>query len=41
VLCWRLERAERQLEVIGHQDVNAMIGSKIYQGNFQSTNAIV
>ena len=29
------ERAERQLEVIGHQDVNAMIGSKIFQGNFQ------
>jgi len=24
------ERAERQLDVIGHQDVNAMIGSKIY-----------
>jgi len=30
------ERAERQLEVIGHQDVNAMIGSKIYQGNFEA-----
>jgi len=30
------ERAERQLEVIGHQDVNAMIGSKIYQGNFKA-----
>src|SRR5215475_3435299 len=30
------ERAERQLDVIGHQDVNAMIGSKIYQGNFQA-----
>ena len=28
------ERAERQLEVIGHQDTDAMIGSKIYQGNF-------
>ena len=26
-----LERAERQLEAIGHQDVNAMIGAKIYQ----------
>lgn len=25
------ERAERQLDVIGHQDVNAMIGSKIYR----------
>jgi type VI secretion system protein ImpE len=28
------ERAEKQLEVIGHQDVNAMVGSKIYQQNF-------
>jgi len=28
------ERAERQLDVIGRQDTNAMIGSKIYQGNF-------
>jgi type VI secretion system protein ImpE len=30
------DRAERQLEVIGHQDVNSMIGSKIYQGNFKA-----
>ena len=30
------DRAERQLEVIGNQDVNAMIGSKIYQGNFKA-----
>lgn len=30
------ERAERQLEVIGHTDVNAMIGSKIYQQNFKA-----
>lgn len=30
------ERAEKQLEVIGHQDVNAMIGSKIYQQNFKA-----
>jgi type VI secretion system protein ImpE len=30
------ERAERQLQVIGHQDVNAMIGSKIYEGNFKA-----
>lgn len=29
------ERAERQLDVIGHQDANAMIGSKIYQQNFK------
>jgi type VI secretion system protein ImpE len=28
------ERAERQLDVIGHQEVNAMIGSKIYSENF-------
>ena len=32
------DRAERQLEVIGNQDVNAMIGSKIYQGNFKAEN---
>lgn len=30
------ERAERQLDVIGHQDVKAMIGSKIYQQNFKA-----
>jgi len=30
------DRADRQLEVIGHQEVNAMIGSKIYQGNFHA-----
>lgn len=30
------ERAEKQLEVIGHQDINAMIGSKIYQQNFKA-----
>ncbi len=27
------ERAEKQLDVIGHQDVNAMIGSHIYRQN--------
>lgn len=30
------ERAEKQLEVIGHQDAAAMIGSKIYQQNFKA-----
>ena len=30
------ERAERQLDVIGHQDINAMIGSQIYRQNFQA-----
>jgi type VI secretion system protein ImpE len=30
------ERAEKQLDVIGHQDVNAMIGSKIYQQNLKA-----
>ena len=30
------ERADRQLEVIGHQDVSAMIGSKIYQQNLKA-----
>ncbi|MBC7900172.1 MAG: hypothetical protein H7070_08980 [Saprospiraceae bacterium] len=30
------ERAEKQLDVIGHQDVNSMIGSKIYQQNFKA-----
>lgn len=33
------ERAERQLEVIGHQDVNAMIGSQIYKQNFRAERA--
>lgn len=28
------ERAEKQLEVIGQQDINAMIGSEIYKQNF-------
>ncbi|MEO6588116.1 MAG: type VI secretion system accessory protein TagJ [Pyrinomonadaceae bacterium] len=28
------ERAERQLDVIGHQSANAMIGSQIYRQNF-------
>lgn len=30
------DRAERQLDVIGHQDVKAMIGSQIYKQNFQA-----
>lgn len=30
------ERAERQLDVIGHQDVNAMIGSQIYKQNLRA-----
>lgn len=30
------ERAEKQLEVIGHQDVKAMIGAKIFQQNFKA-----
>jgi type VI secretion system protein ImpE len=30
------ERAEKQLDVIGHQDMNAMIGSKIYQQSFKA-----
>jgi type VI secretion system protein ImpE len=30
------ERAEKQLEVIGHQDMNAMIGSKIFQQNLKA-----
>ena len=30
------ERAERQLEVVGHQDANAMIGSMIYRQNFKA-----
>ena len=31
-----LERAEKQLDVIGHQDNNAMIGSLIYRGNLKA-----
>lgn len=30
------DRAERQLEVVGHQDANAMIGSMIYRQNFKA-----
>lgn len=30
------ERAEKQLEVIGHQDTNAMIGALIYRQNFHA-----
>ena len=30
------DRAEKQLEVIGHQDTNAMIGSLIYRQNFKA-----
>lgn len=30
------ERAEKQLEVIGHQDTNAMIGALIYRQNFKA-----
>lgn len=30
------ERAEKQLEVIGHQDAIAMVGSKIYQQNLKA-----
>jgi len=30
------DRAEKQLDVIGHQDTNAMIGSLIYRGNFRA-----
>lgn len=30
------DRAEKQLDVIGHQDANAMIGSLIYRGNFKA-----
>src|SRR5690606_4261097 len=30
------ERAEKQLDVVGHQDMNAMIGSKIYQQNLKA-----
>jgi type VI secretion system protein ImpE len=28
------ERAEKQLDFIGHQDANSMIGSMIYRQNF-------
>jgi type VI secretion system protein ImpE len=30
------ERAEKQLDVIGKQDINAMIGSQIYKQNFKA-----
>ena len=30
------ERAEKQLDFIGHQDANAMIGSMIYRQNFKA-----
>lgn len=30
------DRAEKQLEVIGHQDANAMVGSLIYRQNFKA-----
>lgn len=30
------DRAEKQLDVIGHQDVNSMIGSHIYQQNLKA-----
>ncbi|QYO65268.1 type VI secretion system accessory protein TagJ [Leptolyngbya sp. 7M] len=30
------ERAEKQLEVIGHQDANAMVGALIYRQNFHN-----
>ena len=30
------ERAERQLEVVGHQDMNAMVGAMIYRQNFKA-----
>jgi len=30
------ERAERQLEVVGHQDMNAMMGAMIYRQNFKA-----
>ncbi len=30
------DRAEKQLDVIGHQDANAMIGSMIYRENFKA-----
>jgi len=33
------DRAEKQLEVIGHQDANAAVGSLIYRQNFQAERA--
>lgn len=30
------DRAEKQLDMVGHQDVNAMIGAKIYQQNLKA-----
>lgn len=30
------DRAEKQLDVVGHQDANAMIGSMIYRQNFKA-----
>src|SRR5436190_20001268 len=30
------DRAEKQLDVIGHQDVNAMVGSMIFRQNFKA-----
>src|SRR6476620_11989688 len=30
------DRAEKQLDVIGHQDTNAMVGSLIYRQNFKA-----
>ena len=30
------ERAEKQLEVIGHQEVNAMIGAEMFKQNFHA-----
>lgn len=30
------DRADKQLDVIGHQDTNSLIGSKIYQQNFKA-----
>jgi type VI secretion system protein ImpE len=30
------DRAEKQLDVISHQDTNAMVGSLIYRGNFKA-----
>ena len=30
------DRAEKQLDVIGHQDTNAMVGSLIYRANFKA-----
>ena len=30
------DRAEKQLDVIGHQDTDAMVGSLIYRSNFKA-----